>query len=211
MWLGGCVFPALVDRVDRRLGDGVERLVRAHHRRRLARTGWADALSWSEALWADGAPPPRSGTRSRFSSMGHECYRGSRSALREATSHVHIAGWHVAPDFALTRGPSRDRLRELLAELAGRVDVRVLLWAGAPLPIFTPHRSQVRTIRDELVRGTRIRCALDSHERPMHCHHEKLVLIDDRIAFVGGVDLTNLGGDRYDSNEHPCQGAAWLA
>ena len=24
----------------------------------------------------------------------------------------------------------------------------------------------------------------------MHCHHEKLVVIDDEIAFVGGIDLS---------------------
>src|SRR5438067_13409917 len=41
----------------------------------------------------------------------------------------------------------------------------------------------------------------------MHCHHEKLVIIDDRIAFVGGVDLTTLGGDRLDFNTHPPRGS----
>ena len=37
----------------------------------------------------------------------------------------------------------------------------------------------------------------------MHCHHEKLVIVDDELAFVGGIDLTSLAGDRYDSNAHP--------
>jgi len=37
----------------------------------------------------------------------------------------------------------------------------------------------------------------------MHCHHEKLVIVDDELAFVGGIDLTALAGDRYDSNSHP--------
>ena len=54
----------------------------------------------------------------------------------------------------------------------------------------------MRDGRDELVHGTRIKAALDSHERPMHCHHEKLVVVDDEVAFVGGIDLTDLGGDR---------------
>jgi phosphatidylserine/phosphatidylglycerophosphate/cardiolipin synthase-like enzyme len=72
--------------------------------------------------------------------------------------------------------------------------------------VFAPRRSSVRAGREELVRGTRIKVALDSHERPMHCHHEKLVVIDDQIAFVGGIDLTDLGGDRYDTPEHPARG-----
>ena len=36
----------------------------------------------------------------------------------------------------------------------------------------------------------------------MHCHHEKLVIVDDRVAFVGGIDLTAFGGDRLDSSDH---------
>src|ERR671930_13020 len=40
----------------------------------------------------------------------------------------------------------------------------------------------------------------------MHCHHEKLVIVDGRIAFVGGIDLTSLGGDRLDTPAHPARG-----
>jgi phosphatidylserine/phosphatidylglycerophosphate/cardiolipin synthase-like enzyme len=96
-------------------------------------------------------------------------------------------------------------LRNLLAELAERVDVRVLVWAGAPLPLFRPSRADVRKMRDALIRRTNIECGLDSKERPMHCHHEKTIVIDDRVAFVGGIDLTSESGDRYDSNEHPAR------
>ena len=40
----------------------------------------------------------------------------------------------------------------------------------------------------------------------MHCHHEKIVIVDGELAFVGGIDLTTLGGDRFDSCEHPMRG-----
>jgi phosphatidylserine/phosphatidylglycerophosphate/cardiolipin synthase-like enzyme len=40
----------------------------------------------------------------------------------------------------------------------------------------------------------------------MHCHHEKVVAIDDEIVFVGGIDVTDLSGDRYDTAEHPARG-----
>jgi phosphatidylserine/phosphatidylglycerophosphate/cardiolipin synthase-like enzyme len=44
----------------------------------------------------------------------------------------------------------------------------------------------------------------------MHCHHEKTIVIDDRIAFVGGIDLTSESGDRYDWNNHPARaGVGW--
>jgi phosphatidylserine/phosphatidylglycerophosphate/cardiolipin synthase-like enzyme len=72
--------------------------------------------------------------------------------------------------------------------------------------VFHPHRSDVRAARDELTQDTRVRCVLDARERTMHCHHEKLVIVDDSVAFVGGIDLTSLGGDRCDDRGHPAKG-----
>ena len=54
-------------------------------------------------------------------------------------------------------------------------------------------------------------CALDARERLLHCHHEKLVVVDDEVAFVGGVDLTDLGGDRWDTRAAPGPRAPGLA
>jgi phosphatidylserine/phosphatidylglycerophosphate/cardiolipin synthase-like enzyme len=90
------------------------------------------------------------------------------------------------------------------------VDVRVLAWAGAPLPLFHPDRGEVREACEKLAGGTRISMALDARERPFHCHQEKLVVVDDELALVGGIDLTALSGDWLDSNEHPRRdGLGW--
>lgn len=58
---------------------------------------------------------------------------------------------------------------------------------------------------EQLVRNTRIRCERDPREHPFHCHHEKTIVIDDELAFVGGIDMTDLGGDRFDVGEHPAR------
>jgi phosphatidylserine/phosphatidylglycerophosphate/cardiolipin synthase-like enzyme len=42
---------------------------------------------------------------------------------------------------------------------------------------------------------------------PCNCHHEKLVIVDDTVAFVGGIDLTSLSGDRWDSTEQQPRGS----
>jgi phosphatidylserine/phosphatidylglycerophosphate/cardiolipin synthase-like enzyme len=118
---------------------------------------------------------------------------------------VHLAGWFFSPDFRLE--PDGPSLRELLAAAAERADVRLLVWAGSPLPLFHPDRGEVRDATRRLAGGTRIRVGLDARERPMHCHHEKLVIVDDRVAFVGGIDLTSLGGDRLDERHHPARGS----
>src|SRR6185437_8314448 len=97
------------------------------------------------------------------------------AAIRGARSFVHVAGWTVNPDFAIERAPGLVTLRDLLAETARRVDVRVLVWAGAPVAVMHPSRKEARQLMHRLVRGTRIRGALDQRNRPMHCHHEKLI------------------------------------
>jgi phosphatidylserine/phosphatidylglycerophosphate/cardiolipin synthase-like enzyme len=199
---------SVIERIDRLAGTGLDSLFTAHHRRRLRRAGQLDRLQPPEdgMLWARGDPVPRVGCDLEVLIDGEAALPRIADALQTARSHVHIAGWHVTPGFGLTRSADARPLRALLGELAERVDVRMLLWAGAPLPVFSPRRSNVRRVRDELARGTRVRCALDGRERPMHCHHEKLVIVDGETAFVGGIDLTSLGGDRYDTSAHPVRG-----
>ena len=205
------LLPDTIARVDRVVGQGLERAVRDHHRRRLAKLGWARALDPDPAdrdgLWAAGDPPPRDGNALDVLIDGERAISAIRAAIEQAREHVHLAGWHVTPSFALERdGGPHTTLRELLARTAERIPVRVLLWAGPPLPVFDPKRSDVKQVRDELTRGTKIRCILDARERTMHCHHEKLVIVDDEVAFVGGIDLTSLSGDRWDSSAHPVDG-----
>jgi len=201
-----------IDHVDGWIGGGIEAVSGAHHRRRLRRVDQGHQIDppTDSSVWAAGDPPSRPGCSLEVLIDGAEALPGIAEALAGARSSVHIAGWHVDPYFGLTRGDEATRLRDVLGQLAERVDVRVLLWAGAPLPVFPPSRKSVRRVRDELVRGTRVRCALDANERPMHCHHEKLVIVDGEVAFVGGLDLTSLQGDRYDSSDHsPRPGLGW--
>jgi phosphatidylserine/phosphatidylglycerophosphate/cardiolipin synthase-like enzyme len=195
-----------VERADRWLGAAVGYAVRAHHRRRLGRTGWLAALDASPGGWAAEEPQPRPGNSLEILIDGAEALPRMATQLARAESHVHIAGWYFSPDFALARDEEPAILRNLLAELAERVEVRVLVWAGAPLPLLRPSRRMVRRMRESLCKGTQIQCALDKKERPMHCHHEKTIVIDDRVAFVGGIDLTSESSDRFDSSAHHARG-----
>jgi phosphatidylserine/phosphatidylglycerophosphate/cardiolipin synthase-like enzyme len=198
-----------IEAVDRVVGTTVERGMAAHQRYRLRRLGRLDALAPPDdgSVWCREAPPPREGCSIEVLIDGAEVLPAIAAAIRGARRSVRMAGWHSAPHFALERGEPPTVLRELLAQAAARgVDVRVLLWAGAPLRVFTPARADVRADARELSRGTGVRVAVDAHERLLHCHHEKVVVVDDEVAFVGGVDLTDRGGDRWDTAEHPARG-----
>lgn len=192
--------------IDHLLGRAVELTVEHHHRRRLRRLGQIAALRPDgPGLWASGDPPPRAGNRLEVLVDGAAALPQIAAAIAGARSHVHITGWHLRAHFELVRGERPVVLGQLLAEVAERVDVRVMVWAGAPVPAFHPTRKEVAAEVARLVRATRIHCEVDPREHPFHCHHEKTVVVDDEVAFVGGVDLTDLGGDRFDVTTHPAR------
>ncbi len=197
---------SLVSRADTIVGAGVEDAVRLKHRLRLHRLGHADALEPpDDRLWAAGAPGPREGCSLEVLVDGAQAFPVIARAVERAREFVHVAGWHVAPHFELVRGERPCVLGELLAETAERIDVKVLVWAGAPVPIFHPTRREVAHTVERLTRRTKIRCESDPREHPFHCHHEKIVVVDGEVAFVGGIDMTDLAGDRFDLSEHPAR------
>src|SRR3954453_14920839 len=195
--------PTLMDRFDAAVGDGLERAMIHHHLRRMRRQGQLPAIApATEGRYAQTAVPPRGGHERQVLIDGANALPQMAEAIQNAKRHVHVCSWHLEPGF--DPGPRKNGpVKELLADAAERVDVRVLVWAGAPVPVFQPRRGLVKEQRDQLVKGTKIQCELDAHGRMMHCHHEKLVIVDDEVAFVGGIDLTALAGDRYDSSDPP--------
>jgi phosphatidylserine/phosphatidylglycerophosphate/cardiolipin synthase-like enzyme len=200
-------LPAGVDLLDDEIGVRVAGAVCSHHARRLRNLG-KRALDAPPGGWAEDAPPPRRGNRLDVLVDGEQMFGTLLEELSAARSHVHMTGWYMSPEFVLRHGDPPVVLRNLLADLAASVDVRVLLWAGSPAPVFTPSRRDTARAADELrASSDAVQIALDSHERPMHCHHEKTVVIDDRVAFVGGIDLTALSGDRLDTPAHPARAA----
>lgn len=199
-----------LNRLDAVIGDAIETTVRRHHQRRLRRLGWSRAFADDERpagdWWAAGEPAPRPGTTLEVLIDGAEALPAIAAAIAGARRSVWIAGWHLAPHFELVREDPPVVLGHLLAATVARgVDVRVLLWSGAPVPAFHPTRKEVAAGVETLVRQTGIRCATDPREHPVHCHHEKAIVVDGELAFVGGIDLTDYDGDRYDHGHHPAR------
>lgn len=145
-------------------------------------------------------------TATRFAAlMENDAYfQALRSAIEQAQRSIVILGWQFDPRTRLDiDGGFSDRYDEVghLLRLAIKenpeLDVRLLLWSS-PLMIaasqgFFPQRAQ---------RWFRKRIADFRLDRPGAmgaCHHQKVVVIDDRIAFVGGGDIST---DRWDSDEH---------
>ena len=188
------------------VGTRLERAVSNHHRRRLRRVGWEHAFDAGELGYATRGFEPRGGNRLDVLVDGASYLPALAEEIAAAQSHVHLLGWCFSPELHLTREEEPVVLRNLLSDVARRVDVRLLVWEGAPLPVFRPTKRDVRSYLEVFERGTGIQAATDSCVRLKYSHHEKTVVVDDRVAFVGGIDLTLDGGDPYDTPRHPSHG-----
>lgn len=123
-----------------------------------------------------------------------------RQALPLARRTVHIVGWDIRSDISLDplgdALPLRKLLRRLLAERPA-LQIRILVWDW-PL-FFSLDREPLPELQFGVAQTRRLDLILDAHHPPAACHHEKLVVIDGRLAFCGGIDLS---AGRWDRPEH---------
>jgi phosphatidylserine/phosphatidylglycerophosphate/cardiolipin synthase-like enzyme len=126
-------------------------------------------------------------------------------AFQKARRSILILGWGFDPRTRLFPdgydGPDDpDEVGRILVDLAcsrPELDVRLLIWKSA-LPIaatqeFFPHKAH------KFFQNTPVKFLLDDHIPMGACHHQKVVVIDDRLAFCGGGDISV---DRWDTPAH---------
>lgn len=125
-------------------------------------------------------------------------------ALRRARRSVLILAWEIDSELRLLRGgvdPGHPvRLADFLAWLVDRrpeLEVHILCWDFSP--IFTLERELLTSLKLLWTGGDRLHFHLDGHHPPGGSQHEKLVVVDDRVAFIGGIDP---GRGRWDTSEH---------
>ena len=210
-------FEVLGRLVARRFGAVVSSAdARRHHQRETAQQQ-APADTWwgGEGRWFAGDTPPRQHNRVTALVDG-ECYFAELcAAIRQAEHYVYVAGWCLTPNMPLQRANHQDLIEHqivaVLSAAAQRVPVRVLLWAGARA-LFQPETLTMLDVQKEMQEQGcgDLQCRLDYSAIASHCHHQKAVVIDGQVAFVGGMDLTVLAADRWDTPQHPLRvGPNW--
>lgn len=136
---------------------------------------------------------------------GEAYFAALRSAIMQARRSIVILAWELHTKVELTRGaPPDDGWPVALGALLRRaVDenrdlrVRVLLWDHAM--IYALERELFPRIRRPWDNRRRIVFRLDGRHPPAASHHQKLVVIDDKMAFCGGLDITV---NRWDTSDH---------
>lgn len=123
-------------------------------------------------------------------------------ALRQAKNEIWIVGWDFNPDIPLCPGQEDVcRLSEIFQrELDAKPDlvIRILVWAMGPV---YSGKSLRLFKRQGILSHERVHLEFAMRQPFWSSHHQKIVVIDDSIAFIGGIDLTARRWD--DSNHRP--------
>ena len=130
-----------------------------------------------------------------------------RAALARARRSVIVLGWEFDPNTCLdptNAAPAtphcvRDLLRQLVEE---KPDLRIDILEWDASILFRPGQVVPDLVETPIDAHPRINLARDGNVPVGGSHHDKVVVIDNAMAFVGGIDLT---GHRWDTREHACR------
>jgi uncharacterized membrane protein YdjX (TVP38/TMEM64 family)/phosphatidylserine/phosphatidylglycerophosphate/cardiolipin synthase-like enzyme len=135
---------------------------------------------------------------------GDAYFRALRHAIAAARRSVTIVGWDIDSRMRLVPDGAGDGLPEPLGEFLHAVvarrpglDAWVLGWDFSML--YALEREWLPVVKLDWRTHRRLRFRLDASHPLGASHHQKVVVVDDAVAFVGGFDLA---GSRWDRSAH---------
>jgi phospholipase D1/2 len=147
------------------------------------------------------------GSRLKFLIDGSAYFSALADALAQARESILILGWDFDSRVRLKYAdeltsplPTLGNFLNLLAAQRRTLHVHILVWDFAM--IFALDRETIPFFGVDWRRHRRVHFHMDGNHPVGGSHHEKIVVIDDSIAFVGGNDLAK---GRWDTPEHRAQ------
>lgn len=135
---------------------------------------------------------------------GAAYFAALRAAAARAQRSIFVIGWDVDSRVSLAPQGADDGLPEQLGAFLdalvrrrSELEVHVLDWDFAML--YALDREVLPIYSFGWRTHRRLRFHLDDRHPPGASHHQKIVVLDDALAFVGGIDLTR---GRWDRPEH---------
>jgi len=126
----------------------------------------------------------------------------ARAAMLKAQHSITLIGWDFDARIDLRGGSDEgpEKLGDFILWLADRtpsLEIRLLRWDIGALKTLFRGRTLLWILRWK--RHPRITLRLDSSHPVATSHHQKIVVIDDSLAFCGGIDMTQ---NRWDTRAH---------
>jgi len=146
----------------------------------------------------------------RFSLLidGANYFAALRATMLQAEQSIFIVGWDVDSRIRLVGNtpPTDDAphtLRDFLIHLLRQrrdLRIRVLLWDYSVL--YALEREPLPALNLAWTTPPGLDICLDDRAPMGACHHQKMIVVDGKVAFCGGMDLS-LG--RWDTRDHAAE------
>ncbi len=145
-------------------------------------------------------------SRAAFLVDGADYFRAFVAACETARRSIYIAGWDINSRVKLLRGLPRAedeekyRLGNFLNHLARNrpgLHIHILDWDFAML--YAMEREMLPVVKLGWATHHRVHLVMDDDHPLTASQHQKIVVVDDCLAFSGGLDLTH---SRWDTPEH---------
>ena len=133
---------------------------------------------------------------------GEAYFNALAEACEAASRAIYIVGWDIDSRIRLRRGESSsgETFGEFIDRLARNkpdLHIYILEWDFAML--YTMERETWPLLSLGWLTHERVHFELDDEHPVGASHHQKIVVVDDRVAFVGGFDLASC---RWDTSQH---------
>ncbi|WP_119304402.1 phospholipase D-like domain-containing protein [Dongia deserti] len=131
-------------------------------------------------------------------------FRFAKAAMLEAQHSIMLIGWDFdtrikfEPQSPTMHGPNRlGRFLIWLPKRRPGLQIYLLKWDLGMVQALGRGMTPLFVL--DLITTARLRLKLDAAHPAGAAHHQKIVVIDDSLAFCGGIDMTV---DRWDTREH---------
>ncbi|WP_420137297.1 phospholipase D-like domain-containing protein [Sphingomonas sp.] len=131
-------------------------------------------------------------------------FKNARLAMLKAQRRIMLIGWDFDARIHLVAAKREPGEPEAvgdfiywLVERNPELEIFLLRWDVGALKTLV-RGSNILTLA-RWMRHPRIHTKLDSFHPPGGSHHQKIVVIDDGLAFCGGIDMTS---ERWDTRRH---------
>ncbi|HTV19030.1 MAG TPA: phospholipase, partial [Polyangiaceae bacterium] len=133
-------------------------------------------------------------------------YAAFCAAALRARRYIYITGWQFDTQARLCRpDPSSPPTHPVellpflnhLCEASPALEIYITAWDYSV--VYALEREWLQKLKFDFQSHSRVHFEFLNHPEPGGCHHQKMVVVDGAIAFLGGLDLCD---SRWDTRGH---------